>query len=223
MNITLGKLRAMLDKRFGGVLKSGCHREDGEACALECLSAVLGVSWTDNPKDVATWDLRPLNDIAVSDDVRTKYLLPVLAAYAGSAEWTKAKQNRVVKRLAILTVQRIVAKLPNLPAEVATQCRNATTQAKAAKAAKAAMKTEMQAQAWVVAESAESAAKAMKLVASAESMTRMAAAASAAALAAALAAAVEEEVEVVFRSTCKLWLEATSPSMRRRTAPQPAA
>lgn len=59
------ELQSILDSRFGGVLKLGKHREDGEACALELLSAVRADDWTDNPEVVRCFDLRPLNDIPV--------------------------------------------------------------------------------------------------------------------------------------------------------------
>src|SRR3990167_4079927 len=125
--LTLVKLKRFVAERFGGKLMAGKHSEDGEACALECLSAWQGISWTDDPAKTRTFDLRPINDIHVPDALRAKHLLPVLVAYAGSLDWPQKRQRAVAEKIVIGTVNKIVAELPGLPAEIAEQCRRAAT------------------------------------------------------------------------------------------------
>ena len=127
MATTLQKLRTLLRKRFGGVLESGGHEENGKACALELMSVYRGIPWTDKPQSVRSFDLRPLNDIAVSNEARTKHLLPVIAAYEGSLDWPVERLKRVVDRLVILTTQRIISDLPDTPKDLCEQCKSADT------------------------------------------------------------------------------------------------
>ncbi len=132
------KLRSLLKSRFGGVLTSGAHTENGEACALEAISVARGIAWTDDPKAVGMPDLRPINDIDVPDALRTKHLIPVLAAYSGWGEWSEERRVAVMSRVVIFTVNRLVAELPGLPVDVADKCRNADTLDAASDAANAA-------------------------------------------------------------------------------------
>jgi len=185
MRTDLVSLKALLDSRFGGVLKAGSHEQDGEACALELLSVARGVEWTDSPVSVRSFDLRRLNDIAVSDEVRTECLLPVIAAYDGSLDWPERRQRAVVDRLVVLLVQRIVAELPRLDDRVREQCRGVKTRAQTRDAA-----------AYADADAAAAAAYA-------------AAAAADAAAAAAYAAAAAAR-ERVFRTACQVWLDAVA-------------
>ena len=136
----LTMLQAVLDARFHGVLTQGQHPdpEDSHACALELLSVVQGKPWTDDPETVRTFDVRALNDLEVPDAVRTTHFLPVLAAYAGSLDWPLERQQRVVARLVILTVQRLIAELPSLPEDLRSRCRRAATVEEARAAAEAA-------------------------------------------------------------------------------------
>jgi len=153
MQITLlDRLEQLLANRFHGELKAGKHEANGECCALELLSAAREIPWTDSPFSVRCWDLRPLNDIAVSDDVRREYLLPVIAAYDGSMDWPLTRQQEVASRLAIGTVNRIVSALPILPPEVSAACATAADLWSAESAARSA-----RAAAWSA--SAESAAR----------------------------------------------------------------
>ncbi len=127
MSITTEQLETTLKARFSGLLRKGSHSEDGEACALELLSVVRGIRWTDNPLSVKCWDLRALNDIDVSDEVRTEHIMPVLAAYANCMDWPIERQIAVVSALAIGTMRYLIAELPGLSPEIATQCREAET------------------------------------------------------------------------------------------------
>ena len=104
------RLRATLDK-FGGVLKAGKHTaESGEVCGLELLAEDMGLGHTDSPVDTHTWDLRRLNDMNVPDDVRTEHLLPVLAAYAGSADWSLERQREVSERILLEIFRKVISK-----------------------------------------------------------------------------------------------------------------
>ena len=94
--LSVEALQTFLDERFGGTLQSGNHASDHRACALEALAAWQGLDWTDSPYKTRTFDLRPINDMKVSEEVRTKYLLPVLVAYAGSLDWPIPRQQAVV-------------------------------------------------------------------------------------------------------------------------------
>ena len=220
---TLTALRRLVKTRFKGVLKAGKHKEDGEACALECLSVLRGVPWTDDPGAVRSFDLRPLNDLPVSDEVRTKHLLPIIAAYDGSLDWPKDRQQAVATALAIGTVNVLIAELAGLPAEIAKACREATSLKGAESAAWAAWAA--RAAAWAAAESAESAALAARAAAwAAESAAWAAESAAWAARAAARAAESAEwaaraasraaraaesaALERVFIAACKVWMDA---------------
>jgi len=49
------------------------------------------------------------------------------ARHVGNYEELDGNAHRMAHPLVLLTMQRLVAALPTLPAEVAAQCRNATT------------------------------------------------------------------------------------------------
>jgi len=125
--ITLASASDLLARRFGGRIMAGKHFEGGECCVLELASALRGRPWTDDPYEVGTWDLRPLNDCEVDDATRTAGMLPVLVAYDGCRRWPPKRQAAVASRLAVLTVRRLVAELPGLPPEIARRCRSAET------------------------------------------------------------------------------------------------
>ena len=135
--ITIASASDLLARRFGGRIMAGKHFEGGECCVLELASALRGLPWTDDPYEVGTWDLRPLNDCEVDDATRTAGMLPVLVAYDGCRRWPPKRQAAVAARLAVLTVRRLVAELPGLPPEIARRCRAAETVVEARGAADA--------------------------------------------------------------------------------------
>jgi hypothetical protein len=194
------RLQCLLDKQFGGVLRDSAHPEgSGRANAMELLSAVRGVRWTASPEQVRCFDLGPLNKIQVSPETRTKHLMPVLAAYDGSLDWPIQRKQRVAERLALLTVQRVVAGLPGLPESCRKLCREACTLAEAAAAAATASAEAQSAAGAEVRESPASAlwaAKAAKAASMALAKTAADAAASAATVALALRAMQESAKSV---------------------------
>jgi hypothetical protein len=205
--ITLETLENLLATRFHGVLKIGRHEANGECCALELLSVAQGLEWTDDPEVVRTFDLRPLNDIHVTNAVRTQHLLPVVTAYAGSLDWPLAVQRRVVNRLLVETVRQLLSNLPNLTEAVRAQCINASTAADARLAAAAVArvveaKVEVAAVVWSVAVVLERSVAADALAAAAAMVARMVEAV------AEEVEAVRMGVEAVFIAACKIWLEA---------------
>jgi len=130
------RLQCILDSKFGGILRDATNTEDsGRANAIELLSASRGFEWTSSPDRVRCFDLTPLSKIQVSPETRTKYLLPVLAAYDGSLDWPIQRKQRVAERLALLTVQRVVSELPSLSESARKLCRSAHSLADAAAAA----------------------------------------------------------------------------------------
>jgi len=133
--IDFDKVDAILRSRFGGYIRKGSHSEDGKGCLIEIANAAIGAAWSDHP---TLWpDFRPINDAYDSDEARTRHLWPVLRKYWHWSEWGEARQRQIIERVVILTVQRIIAELPGLPAEVAQRCREATARA-AERAARAA-------------------------------------------------------------------------------------
>ena len=73
-------LKKLIKTRFGGTLYKGSHQEGGQACILECASVMEKIywteetCWTDSPRRLRCFDIRPLNDIGVSDALRTKWM-----------------------------------------------------------------------------------------------------------------------------------------------------
>jgi|CXWL01.1.fsa_nt_gi hypothetical protein len=184
--VTIEQLQNVLNN-YGGQLAKGSHANTQNACcALELLSLVRGHEYTDNPQTLRIFDLRNLNDIDVSDELRTKYMLPVVAAYAGSLDWPIERQKHVVHRIVILTVQRIISQLPGLSEEIKKQCETATTL-----------------------ELAYAAANTIRYAADAAADAADAARAAADAAAnAARAAAAYSAREKMFIIACELWIEA---------------
>ena len=134
--IDFDKVDAILRSRFGGYIRKGSHSENGKGCLIEIANAAIGATWSDHP---TLWpDFRSINDAFSSDEARTRHLWPVLRAYWHWSEWSTERQRQIIERVVILTVQRIIAVLPGLPAEVAQRCREATTRAAALAAAWAA-------------------------------------------------------------------------------------
>ena len=216
--IDFDKVDAILRSRFGGYIRKGSHSEDGKGCLIEIANAAIGAAWSDHP---TLWpDLRVLNDAFTSDTERTRVLWPVLRAYWHWSEWSTERQRQIIERVVILTVQRIIAELPGLPAEVAQRCREATTLSAAAEAALAAARAAAEGAAreaareaaWAAARAAARAAEGAAAWAAswmAEGAAREAGreAAWAAARAAALAAEGAAADSVLERA-CALWIEA---------------
>ena len=119
-------------------LAPGVHEAaSGEACALEAYHAWRGEPWSDTPDTI--WDFRPLNDAPWSSaTARTVHLAPVIAAYADCTAWPLARQQAVIQRVVLLTVQRVIAALPGLPDPVRHACTACGTLTEAEASAKAA-------------------------------------------------------------------------------------
>jgi hypothetical protein len=226
--ITLEALETLLKTRFRGVLHPGRHEGDGECCALELLAVAQGLEWTDDPEVVRTFDLRPLNDILVSDAVRTQHLLPVVTAYAGSLDWPLDRQRKVGDQLLIETVRRLLGDLPGLMESVRQQCRNASTVGEA-RLAVAAVARDAEAMTAVAGEMVAAVAVGQAEAMAASAVARLVAAAvavlakevvkvamqMASEVAAKLAAAVSAwsvaammAVEAAFIVACEIWMEA---------------
>ncbi|MGI0034291.1 MAG: hypothetical protein ACRD98_00285 [Nitrososphaera sp.] len=121
---TLTTFNSVLEERYGGLIASGKHREgNNEACALEIQSVCLGIDFTDDPDTLRTWDLRVINDMHVSRELRAKWMPPLVAAYAGCLDWPIERQVRVAFGIAIRTVQRLISELPYLSDKLRTRCR----------------------------------------------------------------------------------------------------
>ena len=226
--MTVTDLQRALDTLDEGVLTVGTHRPDARAfCALEFSAAVRGNPPSDAPGDLP--DLRPLNDAPWSSDrLRTAHLLPVMAAYWDWGTWSLATQTAVVARVAVLTVNRLIAALPGLSDAVSAQCRSARTlleaRAAAVSAASAAEEARMMAAKaadWAAADWARAAARAMEAAAVAVIATSEATAAGVAmwsaraamaavtvAASAAVARAAAREGDAVLITACQLWIDA---------------
>ncbi len=105
--LTLSACRTLLKRRFGGVLKSGRHSQDGEVCVREFRSFALGLPWSDHPDGASASPTdricQELNDAPwSSDQVRAEACLPLalLSEETAAAGWTA--------RLALRTIQEIV-------------------------------------------------------------------------------------------------------------------
>lgn len=96
-----------LNTRFGGRLSYGSHAPGGAACAMEARNAALGREWSDDVEDFI--NVIPLNDAPWgSDAVRTEALVPVMLAYWDWPSWTLERQTEVTRRIALLTIQRVL-------------------------------------------------------------------------------------------------------------------
>ena len=157
-------LNEYIVEHFYGRLEAGKHQPDGKACILEAVSAWKNMSWTDNPEVLNTWDLRPLNDIAVPSDLRTHWMPQVYAAYADCRNWPVDRKQTVVISLILALVREIIAEMPGLHEPIRNQCRQVHTLSEAARAAeKAAAVAAAAAAAAAEAEAAEIFIKVCKL------------------------------------------------------------
>src|SRR5690606_31928557 len=142
MTTTVPNLTEILNTRFGGVLNTGKHNPpDGDcnACILELCSIAMGIDWTDDPELVGLPDIRPINDIqGISPRHRAARMIELATAYWGWSNWTAEERKRTVSRIAILTVNRLIAELPGLSDAIRQQCRDAVTIEDACAAADAA-------------------------------------------------------------------------------------
>ena len=215
--------KQILDVRFNGVIKKDKHCEGShECCILELYSVVLNKSWTDDPNILRIFDIRQINDIDVLDSLRTEWMLKLLCAYEGSLDWPVEKQKEVVSKIVILTVNRIISKLPGLNEKTREACISAKTLEEAKSAANAAAANYAAAYdaaanyaaAYAAANyAAYSAANYAALAKSLSAAANSAVAADYAAAAADYVDAAADYVdaaskEEIFVETCKLWLEA---------------
>lgn len=90
-----------LKSKGSGLLRRGDHHPQsilrGQTCALEFynLSRTGGPDLGDEPFD--NLDVRVINDMFKSAELRTVALLPVLAAYEGIRHWSKDRKRRLMK------------------------------------------------------------------------------------------------------------------------------
>lgn len=181
------------------LLSSGQHAPDGQGCALKYLSVARGIPWTDDPQQVRCFDFRAINDIQVSDEVRTQWMLPLIRLYDGSLDWPIARQLAVAKRIVALTIQRLRPVSP-------------TFMDHAMWAAVAGVVVEVELVAEDAAEAVGARAKEWAELAEvvAAAAARASAWASAASALMASAAAGPARVEQVFIRACQIWIEAAS-------------
>ena len=196
---TLTALRRLVDERFGGVLKRGKHPKNGKCCALECLSVLRGIPWTDDPEELRTFDLRNLNDIYVSDYIRAEYLLPVMAAYNGSLDWPAERQAAVAAALVVGVVNVLIADLLGLPDKIRRVCREARNCREAQASVSSGLHESVMHSALLAASMAAS------MTASAAVSARLSAGAAAQS---ALTARSVRERERIFIAACQVWLDA---------------
>lgn len=189
----IAEINKVLKERFHGVILRRKHEQaTGECCVLELASVLRGLKWTDNPELVRCFDLRPLNDIKVPDELRTKYMVKLLEAYDGSLDWPLEKQLQAVEKIVIETVKQIMAELPGLPTEIREQCRRAENLDDARMAALAVNFRGMADLA-----NASRVPKAMAVIA-----------VDAAAGAAWEARKLKRRVEDIFKTACQIWIDA---------------
>jgi hypothetical protein len=128
----------ILETRFGGVIKSGKHNENGECCIFEYASVLKGISWTDLPQLIRCVDIRPLNDARwSSDELRTEWMIKVYDALEGSLDWPKDKLQTWITNVIISLVKEIISELPGLNIQIKKQCKVVTNLREAAGAARA--------------------------------------------------------------------------------------
>ena len=132
MNNEVVLFRNFIVENFAGKLLAGSHAENDKACVLEAWNAYKGLSWSDSAAAAHTWDIRLLNDMHVSDRLRVQWMPQVAAAYADCVLWSLDRQCAVVECLIVLTVQRIISKLPSFRLDIALRCRNIATIGEAA-------------------------------------------------------------------------------------------
>lgn len=184
---------AFVAERYPNGFTAGRHRsEDGEASVLEAYNQWRGRERTNAPTVAGLPDIRPLNYIDVFPALRTEWMLRLIEAYDGWSEWTDARKLAVADRIAVLTVNRIIAALPGLPPALAQKCRDARTLDAARHATYAALSS-----------------YAAAIVAAPCSAIAPAAEVAYFATAAAYAARADANArEQIFITACKLWMEA---------------
>jgi len=215
--IRVSEYRRIINERFGGVLRHGSHKPDGEACALEAESIARGREWSDDP--VTMPDLRPLNDGPwSSDQARTDALVPVVEALWDWAEWPEARRLAWVEGVVIETVRQIIAELPELTDDVRARCRAVRTLDDAAKAAEAAAKA-----AAAAAEAAEAAAEAAAWAAAKAAAAKAAAAKAEAAKAEAAKAAKAAAAKAAAAKAAAAWAWAAAAEAEAAKAAAAAA
>jgi len=123
--MTIEMLREKLAELDEGLLRKGSHPPGREFCALEFVSQVEGREWSGQP--VTMFDVRLLNDGFSNDGIRTREMLPLLAALWGSQAWSQTRQKAWTQIVVLRTVREIIAELPELSVEVRTQCRSVRT------------------------------------------------------------------------------------------------
>jgi hypothetical protein len=134
MKLTVQDLKKALKSHGSAALYDGGHSfTDGACCALECVAVAQAMkrgskpdeeAFTAEPAVLGMPDVRDLNDGQwLSDESRTKHMLPMLAALSGWADWTPSRRELFLKYAAIQTVQQIVSTLPYLPPILRRRCR----------------------------------------------------------------------------------------------------
>ena len=202
--MTVEQLMAGLVEHDDGVLSYGAHKEgDRKFCALEYRSIMKGRKFSDAPVDMP--DIRPLQDAfgvgAKADALRTKHIIPVMAALWDWDAWSGARQKAWSEAIVIALVKTTIADLTGLPDAVQEKCRSVTTLAEAAGAAAEAAGAAAGAAAWDAAEAAAGAA------AEAAAGAAAGAAAEAATRDAAWAAGAAAEAAILIQ-TCQQWIDA---------------
>jgi hypothetical protein len=190
-------LTRTLETRFGGVLRTGSHDPDGQACALEAASVARGAKWSDEPEIAKLPDLRPINDARwESDAQRTEHLVPVILAFWNWPRWGEKRKRAIFARIVERTIREILPpmlRLQSLDAE-ADRCE---TEGSAAAAASAATSAATSTSAYA---SAYASASASADAASADADAASASYASAASAASAASSAV-------LIQACRIWAE----------------
>jgi hypothetical protein len=169
---TLETFRSILNTRFGGVLKNGCHNDQScEVCVRELRAAVLGLPWSDHPDgDSATpTDIvsQRLNDAAwSSDEIRTRYCLPLalLSEISANPGWRDRyilENGRVMVPLALRAAASVHPEQKHKDAleTAAVGCESAAESAWSARSAESAARSAESAARSAARSAAESAAE----------------------------------------------------------------
>ena len=90
----------LVSERFGGRLSRGQHApESGRASALEALSVLRGIEWTDDPARLQVSDVHWLNDTFADDTARAvgmRLVAETLLLWPGWTESTRVRFARLV-------------------------------------------------------------------------------------------------------------------------------
>ena len=141
MTLTLPKLKRLLKTRFKGILKSGQHPQDGEACVRELRACALELPWNDHPDgaEASPTDraCQVLNDANwSSDEARAKGCLPLaLLTESDAAEgWVKAYALETVRVIVPIALRAAASVNPSSASrleEAALACEAAKNSATA--------------------------------------------------------------------------------------------